>query len=152
MLLVFRHGFAPVGMPHSNSPPKCSADTELFKSMEPFPRLTVGTRHLGGGAGLSPGTPCHAGEATHIGRNRFLPIWKVVTSDRALSIQCSPIRIYETFLYPDGHLGFRPVTVLMVRPFLHLMVDLALTGLIVNGNCWTPSRYRDISPLVLVVC
>ena len=142
----------PVGMPHPNSPPTCSADTELFKSIEPFTRLTVATRHQRGGAGFPPGTPCHAGEATLQGQKSF----STYRESRYIQLRhlnsMRPPGIYKVFLYPEGHLGFFPVTVLTVRPFLHLMVDLAFTGLIVKGNCWTPSRYRDISPLVLVVC
>jgi hypothetical protein len=54
----------PAGLPHPNSPPKCSADTKLFKSIEPFPRLTVAPRHQCVGEGFAPCTPYHAGEAT----------------------------------------------------------------------------------------
>ena len=63
-LCLDRVSFPPVGLPHSNSRPKCSAHAHIFQSIEPFTRLTVATRHQRGGAGFPPGTPCHAGEAT----------------------------------------------------------------------------------------
>ena len=69
----------PVGLPHPNSPPTCSADTELFQSIEPFPRLTVGTRHKSVGAGLSPEGRITLAKRPSKGRNSFLPIGKVVT-------------------------------------------------------------------------
>lgn len=73
----------PVGLPQSDSRPTRSAHTHFFKSIEPFTRLTVGTRRSCVGAGLPPG-----GRVTLAKRPRGLKSFSTYWESRYIVLEC----------------------------------------------------------------